>query len=425
MDKLWYNGLKRGLSMMFGFFYLVCIFSTQLIHGYTTFITQPGEFSIGGNIELGGNEIGFYIQADNVILNLNSYSVGRAQNTSPLIVVAANCNNVAIKNGTLLSTNSWGIVVEDGCSTVHIENIQIQNCLSGGILFAGTSTGTGIKNGFIYNTEVISCAGQNTSAAYGICMINTKDTLIENVATSYIDAVNTSSCHGTYLEHCSGCEIFNCKSSANGAAHMACGYSFVNCHNCILRDTITNSNKTYLDNSCAYGVYLQTSTHTLCLRVISSDNLGEVDHGIGFYTHLGTRNVFDECVAQSNRGGKHASGFELETENMSTLFRSISRSTQTLLSGSACGICLTNTCINVSIRENTVMYTTGIDGSYGIHDTYAPSTSLVVRNYAYGNGTNYSINYTGTYIIPVITAHLSTGIPAGIPGVLDNLDLNP
>ena len=81
-------------------------------------------------------------------------------------------------------------------------------------------------------------------------------------------------------------------------------------------------------------------------------------------------------------------------------------------------------CISIGlIRNNTLVNNLGIAGSFGIKDERIPSTSVVINNYSFNSGTNYSITYTNGITLPIISGSLSAnppGLPSDAGGVLDN-----
>ena len=116
-------------------------------------------------------------------------------------------------------------------------------------------------------------------------------------------------------------------------------------------------------------------------------------------------------------------GYALINEAKSSIIRCFSRNNETTVTGTSFGILLTGTCDQCQVRENNLINNLGLSATFGIKDERIPSTSAVIKNYSFNNGTNFSITYTNGITLPIISGSLSAnppGLPSDAGGVLDN-----
>lgn len=416
--------------------FLSIISTNTILHADSSAnITSEGEYFLSSDhIFDPSNQTSsaFVIDADNVTFNLNGYFIIQTNQkpTVDAIIVNPNRSNVIIKNGTIKNFSGSGIRVKDGNSSITIANTALTNCKTSGIFFDGNTSGTGIKNSLIYNCTITSCTGASGNPAYGLRIVNGNNITVEDTLIVGCDAASTSSGYGVRIESSTGCECSRCKSTLNGGFKESAGFSLLLSNDCLLKECIStqNSGRDTSVSSTSCGFLLDQCNKTLVFKSQSIANNSLSSGTIGFCARSGSRNIFEDCFSQVNTGSSYAAGFELSAETKSYIVKSTSRGNKTITSGIGAGIVLSNACSNCYLKDNALINNSGIAASYGIIDYRSPSTSLIVNNYAFNNGTNFSVTYATGILLPLVSGSLSQplpGMPTQVGGILDNLSLTP
>jgi hypothetical protein len=168
-----------------------------------------------------------------------------------------------------------------------------------------------------------------------------------------------------------------------------------------------NSNITYLNSQA--------------LQISGSDQL------YAFYAEQANI-IFNKCIAKNISGVTEIAGFFLNNPatNCSVIDSMVEQVNNS--SGDAYGIALFGA-VTCTIKNNHVTDVTGTGASIGYFDTATnSSTSVFMNNFAFNNGTNYSVTYPGAVALPTVSADLSAGtFPAAgaTGGNVYNIDVNP
>lgn len=94
-------------------------------------ITQPGSYVVVGN--LGGGAGGISVQASNVAIDLNGFTLtGDRLVAGQGITVAAGCDNVTIRNGTVRSWGGDGVHAP-GVTDLQLHNVRVVQCVGDGV----------------------------------------------------------------------------------------------------------------------------------------------------------------------------------------------------------------------------------------------------------------------------------------------------
>jgi hypothetical protein len=402
----------------------------------TFVIDVPGTYKIPNDLSLtatgtGGSVI--LINASDVKIDFQNNVVQLSNPTVPTIdgiVINVNLSNIFIHNVSIQNISGSGIHVLDGCSNITIQDCAIQNCYGAGIFFDGLSSGTGIKASTIKTCRISTCTGAAGAPAYGIRLVQCSTSQINNCDAAYNDASTTTSGYGIYLESCSNCVVQKSTAMFNGGTGRVAGVALITSYTCLLDETtaFNNINRDFGNSGNAAGFLLNQSYSNVCYRCKSSGNRNSKTSGFGFLAQTGQENVFQECIAEHNSGGTVAAGLQLDGETKSSVLDCKSKNQATTISGTAYGIFLTNNCDKCFVRGNTLTSNIGISSSFGIKDGRASSTSVVISNYGFNNGTNFSVTYPGTITLPILTGSLSnilTGLPALTAAAIDNISINP
>jgi hypothetical protein len=413
------------------------IFNHPAVFALVT-ITRSGTYFFRGHIignPTGPDEAGIEVTVDNVVIDFGGYAVfqmpGNTQPGFKGIKVNDNITQVSIKNGVIQDVTGEGILIEDGCKNIHIDDMLVKNCDNGGICLDGLNAGMGIKNCIIKNCYVLSCTGYDGSPARGLYMSEAANVVITDCVFNDNDAQLTGSGFGIELVNCSVCKLQDCIIASNGGYHHGCGVLLDGCADCVIENcevgqTIARSSSV---DSEACGFCIEGSSNIVIVDCKSVDNLHTQNKAVGFCCANSVGIVFQDCLAEGQKGDAAAVGFEFEGSVCSSISQCSSKLNKTITSGSAYGILLTGTNNGkCSFFENSIEHNRGIDDSFGVIDERNPSTSLFSRNQAFNNGTNYDITYPVGISLPVIQASLTNsmiGLPTLVAGSLDNLDIAP
>jgi hypothetical protein len=406
-------------------------------HAAVTTITQSGSYLIGADLiatPTVANDIAILISASDVTLDMGNHLVtqmpGNLQPGFDAIVIETGLSDVTIKNAHVLGVSGVGIHVYDGCTNIGILDSKIEGCNTAGIFFDGSATGIGIIGASVNNCSVSTCTGAGGSPAYGIRMAHG---LLGKVINSYIafnDAGITAPSYGISMESWCAFQIFNSIVVGGGGTNIVAGLSVSQSYTGIVDDTIfykgTCRDLTATGTVC--GVLLDQATDILITKCKCSSNINNQMASFGFLAQNGSQNVFRNCLSEINLGGGYAAGFKFSGEQRSSIIDCIIQDQKTVTSGTAYGVIFTDTCDKCQIIHNEIFNNIGASSSFGIKDERPVSTSAIVKNYAFNNGTNYSVTYTTGVTLPVLSASLSSaspGIPSGTGGILDNIDITP
>lgn len=303
----------------------------------------------------GDTAAAIYIEADNVVLDLNNKSITMNNSKKPVdflatagvdaIVVKENVQNVVIKNGTISYSTGFGIHVLPGTndgdtSGVTISNMNIMNCPLGGVLIGnGVLDGSGklIFDVNIDNVSVSKCQGTiaygtaggsytGSGHARGIILDKVAQAQVSNTSCSnnHINSDETNSqsdaasqATGLYLHSCQNVEVTNCAFNRNNA-YLSYGLRIASSNNVhVMNSKMLNNflrKKTGVAATAAaiaVGAAVETSDFCRFDQCEASKNslAGEAltKYGVGFYVDgtggSSNNNVFNDCVAAGNAGG--------------------------------------------------------------------------------------------------------------------------
>lgn len=406
------------------------------ILGASEVINKSGFYLIGTDITYnpaGSDDAIIMITASNVTVDLDfhilSQQSGNFQSGLDAIVVAPSVSHVTIKNGYINAVTGRGISIGDGCTDITIEEITISRCNEAGIVFDGLTSGTGIIGGLIEHTTITTCTGAGGNPAYGLKMVKVNQCLVRQVNIAYNDAGITANGYGVYLDTCQNINVALGVASNNGGLN-AYGLYGTNLTACLFREFITQSNisRDLTGTATVAGFLLESSVDCLLFNCRSTNNTTSYGQAYGYFLRNGAANRCGECLSAYNTGKLTTAGFLLSAESMSSVAgNSISEINQST-NGTCYGILLSNSCDKCQITNNKIFDNSGSGATFGVADLGSPSTSAFLGNYAFNNGTNYSVTYPVGVILPIISGSLSSavpGLPSGVCGVFDNVSLVP
>ena len=431
-------------------------------------ISNPGIYYLTGNVSFYPTtdptiSTIIHVTTSNVTINLNANTISQASTNSTLdlnaIVIDPDVHHVTIQNGTISGVSGVGVVIGEGCTDITIKNMQMTNCVQGGLTATGTSSslifsltlqnlllsknngdpsaygdstntysplGMKIVNAAHFDISSCECIANQTETndtAYGLYLQQCSNGIISNSAFS--GNQSNEAVYGVLMEQCVALEINNSKFVRNvSLAYNAYGCALIGSDDNKIYKSQSLSNS---GNALTYGFFLQgfeDSTPTYygsndnsIIECSSSANATVLGNCYGYFSSGNAANNFIQSRAQGNRSGTTsgsiAAGFYAEqlteytttyNETLTNVNKCVSKANYSQDSnGIGAGI-LINTVLRGNIEGNWVLSNTGVLSSYGIVDLTAESSSLIMSNYAFGHTTNYLATYEDPNdAIPVIS----------------------
>jgi hypothetical protein len=326
-------------------------------------ISEPGVYCLADDFTISNNSActGITIQASNVVLNLNGFSLSGGLHG----IVIADCSiNVIIQNGSIENTQSEGILVGKGSRNIQLVDLRLINTnLNGscpglaGILFNGTFSdgiknssiknifisqgiGSAIQLNFVQDCKISGCyayaiTDSPTLNATGFYIVNSNNVVVQDCATFNILASNTNnSSRGFWVQNSNNILFLESQASQSVAiapAITAIGFSITN-GECIECDMCTSSSQ---QGITANGFSSEMSTASLFNDCNACNNAGNgfllsgdtnscISHSIssinsinGFLVTNGSTNC---TIGKSKAIANGATGFNLSTGNTNIIF---------------------------------------------------------------------------------------------------------
>ncbi|OQA34152.1 MAG: hypothetical protein BWY54_00880 [Candidatus Dependentiae bacterium ADurb.Bin331] len=374
-------------------------------------IDQPGNYEYGADNIVSPSDPDdaiVCITSSNVVVDLGEHvfaqTPGNTVGGLNGVVISADLKNVTLRNGNIGNVTGAGIIVNEGCENIVIENIQIRECPAGGILLAGTSLNA-IKDGSIIDCLVLSCTGNNGGPAYGMRLVECDNFVLKNCVFENNDAGTIASGFGLSLENCDSCKIVDCSAQNNGGNILGVGISLFQCRwaivrNCNSMNTIARSAS---GTSKAVGFLINDCDHNTLTDCIVKHSNSSLSQSYGFELLDGSDNMCVLCNSRNNSGATVAAGFAINgTESQTALMECTSRINNGGVAGTGYGIYI-NGPQNCDIWQNKLIGNTGLIG-VGLKDTTTDTTNLIAGNLSFQNTTTaFDVNRTSGSL-PVLFA---------------------
>lgn len=390
-------------------------------------ILTPGLYVFGNDI-IGTNTLEaplVRVSADNVIIDLSGRVIGYDTIVSDThaigILIDPGITNVTIQNGSLGPIHGAGIVVSDGCSNIVFRNLHIANCSRCGVDCQGTSTS--IVDGISFmECSVENCGALAQPIGTGFLATHTKSIFASNSYFSQSSSPNLAA--GIYCTSCTSCDFSGCKLSSNRGgtggigAYVANGFDF-RFENCTI---LRNGSLTPSLNTIGCGVRIESSSNIMLVDTTVAASYAPTGSAINVSSINSSSIGLLDCIIIGATGGTYAAGIFAGNGSACAAINCIVQGTSA--TGLAHGISYSNISAGY-LRSNSVLNTSG-NPAIGIIDTTVPSASLIAENYAFNNGTNYVVTYSGSITLPLIIGGFSgsSGLPEHIAGMLDNVSVN-
>ena len=399
-------------------------------------ITSPGSYYLSGNVHP-NNDNGVRIEASNVTLDLNGFEIApSAGNPTSGLTVDSGLRNVTVRNGTIRGFG-YGVVNNSNVRSVLLENLLIADTTIGGIVADDSWTirncriegGSGNQGGLNAGSSAIVeyCAVMNwqgsSSFAVGFnsvvqsCVVQGGEDGISAGAGSIVrdcSVNNVTGDWGILVE--TGSIVSDCSVTASAVQHGIEANESVVLHNCVVSEntscdrgisteraaTIRGCNVTgnIGDGVESYGIYATSVANVSdCVsRGNSNTNTpGVATHGVGLRVQSGSQ--VRNCSVAFNRGNG------IRASQDCHILNNVCDSNGS--GGDGAGIFINSS--DTRVEGNNVM-----DNDRGIHVDNSGG-SMVIRNSASGNSTNYVID-AGNRVGTIVNAPGSLAISGSTGG---------
>ena len=417
-------------------------------------IYQPGSYYLTQNLIV-NKDVGIYVNMDDVIIDLNGFTIKRSTSGGIGIEIPFNKSGVTVKNGTIRNfktgINGKGTACSfeqlgfSECSSQGLAAgiaAQIKNCrainnqgdgitaLVGSSVEGCIAANNGGKGILIDNgSSAINCTARNNGSigiqASSACTLRqcvATDNTSSGIKTSYgstiIDCVANKN-GSTGFSISAGCSIQNGVAMQNGGRGIYSVGSGCNLSSCLaqgnandgifLQSRSSTIDCLATDNKGSYGIYINGAAQIS--GCVAAYNESDSSNSSGL--QVGSQSTVQDCVAWGNMSTYSPSGFftgqGIQAETGSLVKNcSVSQNLGAGISASKGSQIVKNQChYNGLYGANAPgIYLESGGGSriadnlvtfndYGIFIT-GSSTNLVFGNSASGNGADYSL--TGTII---------------------------
>lgn len=429
--------------------FLMMIFM-QSVQAVDFLISSTGIYNLGSNLYSSpsvANDTAIQITSSDVILDLGGLVVQQTGGSGGEIgiSVSSGLKNVTIRNGTILAMTGTGIVVNQNCTNILIQNVQCIACQVRGIEFLGAS-GNQIVDSQIVGCEVLQCASNTSVGDLGIILTQCTRTKVASCIIN--NSGNTTlGFNGMRFSSCNNCDVSGISVLTNRGPTITCfdivattSSSFSQCigrnnpasagvfrgFNLSGASTAGNifSQCTIAENSATtglIGIRLQANSQDNflqdCIVLANSTSAGALS---GFELSGGANtinNTLVHCFSQNNNAvGGDCYGFEANSSDFNQMLQCV---------GSF------NTSTAVAVGFN---FTTGTGGS-----SWYIQNSAFNRNAGSSNANSFGIRvvtgantafvnnvafYNGTTVGGALAGNQLNGVAAGSTSSVGSTTLN-
>ena len=245
------------------------------IHGLT--IDKSGTYKLRANYS-----DAISITANDVVLNLGGFTVTSSTDTTNIINIGSNRNNVVVCNGTISggsgSISQTGIHITSDCSDIHMEEIRIHNL----------------------NTT--------TTGYYGIHVDGAPGSLITDSSIKNCTITNSTTNSGILIDYCNRIQIEQCEIIDNiiSSGISACIGSTNSTNATIQKNEIKGNTSA----SNYYSLYFSSTTDSLVtdINIMNNITTGSANFN-GVYLLSSAQNMFNNCTALGNTSVSSFYGF--------------------------------------------------------------------------------------------------------------------
>lgn len=265
------------------------------------------------------------IDNSNVTIDLNGHTISQvgAQPNVNGIETISNISNITIKNGIIRDVSGTGILINQGCQNVIIDNVQFINCGTRAIDFSGAASPNTIVNCEISNCDIInSCTTAASNIAVRLLRV---ESLKMSNCTINNNGSTTTSLQAIRVDTGTKAFIENTKINCNTVLTFS-AIVFSDSHDCMANNCLvsTNSATNGLSGYVLTGASL--STGNLFSECLATNNVAFNGPLRGFdIAPTSSRCMFIGCIASNNSttaavAAASCLGFNIDQTRFSVFF---------------------------------------------------------------------------------------------------------
>lgn len=357
----------------------------------TLTITVPGSYCLVESVNVAAGQVGIFIDADRVSLDLNGFNINGGQTA----VSAGGHTDVRIFNGSVENTTGPGILVTT-CTNVEIAGIATRSC------------DVGVECADVHGLLVSRVLASFGSTAGLRFLSGTRNGKIDCCTAFSIPGI------GFDIDASESLLFTDCSYEQTTTNVDVIGYNIVNGSNCNIFDLCRVSNITTTSGVPGSGFLFDAASDCFCNGCIVSNDPATSpgsNSAIDGFVIGGSsvKIVCNECLALQNSGvGPTGTGFILNTAQSSCLVNCIAKNNG--VDGFA-----VSSATNCYLRDNTAI--ANVANGYVLTGM---GNNIFFGNYGEGNGTNWAVS---TDFAPTFTLSSSTGVISPIAPRIDPVTL--
>lgn len=205
-------------------FLLACTLQAGIV------IDDSNPVVFGSNlIELGADTL-VTVSANNVTIDFNEKIIAGGDTG---ILILEGISGVTLRNGTVASLTGTGIVIEQNCSNITIENMKFSQCASGVMDVKGTSTDNAVSDVVVESLIAQSCC-LSPLAQSAISASYTSNLFLNSVRV--LNSGNDSASLNMYnFDNCDRFVLFAVGVASSRALNFV-GFNFTNCNTILTKE---------------------------------------------------------------------------------------------------------------------------------------------------------------------------------------------
>jgi hypothetical protein len=340
--------------------------STEILAPTT--ITQAGIYCLGANIDGG-----IVIDGDNVVLDLNGYSISNQLGVA--IAISAGSTNIQVKNGVINNAALTGVVVGTGCARISISDLMIGDIGERALLVQSSE-----------QIEVMNILVQNMQQ--GLIFADVQNVAVTNCVVNDLLGTTTSAAAFVCQDGCMNIEFYACRATQDiiGIGQPAYGFLIEDSTQVLLRNCSVFSLASDITTRGGYGFAAFNSDSISTVACSAGEIATNSGASVAYLVSGCSDCIYDRCtISQINAGTLvvpiAAAGFFAEDSDSVSYLNCIVGSIVTALS-EGCGFGISNT-DTVTYKNCSVQVATGINMQYGFY--VAPSSTTYCSGVTYDN----------------------------------------
>jgi hypothetical protein len=301
----------------------------------TFIIDTPGTYKLGSDITYTltiNNDTAILITSSYVVLDIQGHHITQLSPTCTVlgksfpttrstqssctftgldfIVLSPNISFVTIMNGTIQNIPGRGIVVNQGCSNITIDQIFTFSCDQRGIEIAGVSSNQ-VSTLDIKNSKASNCC-MGPYGDYPVYIHDASNVRVVNCLVSQ-NGVPSNNISGVRIENCSTSRFEDMRVNTNVGGTIVKGFDISNVGDSFFLTCITHNNNPSNSAGSAFGFDFENSCTdnflVNCVALASSATMANTTYA-GFQFGAGcNNNVLTNCKVSQNSADGTCHGF--------------------------------------------------------------------------------------------------------------------